>query len=232
MTDSHGHPTDATPDATVRQQLIEHTQLQCHQARSTVQQAKLLDGSVPRNLALRLQQRIVDYYYALKPLRNEAPVDDWWDSVQLSENWIKDVRTERQPVVTGDYQGRQPVGVQYEQTKVVDYYEGLDQLERLDSMTETKTVTKSTLRGVREETTTRQKALDPAILIDITATLDDAATRLGFSPDVEAETPHDDTDLEDLARAAPLATLPTDDQPDLADYNVDVDGAPTTGGGA
>lgn len=207
---------------TVRQRLIEEAQLRCHEARSNVMQAKLLTSKVPREAALRLQQALVDYYAALRPLRDEEIVADWWEDVTLSENWIKDVRVETEPVVTGDYIGREPVSVKAKKKRVVEHYEGLDTLERLDSMTEEKTVEKTGMRGKRTETITRLKVLDPGILQDISYVLDDAADKLGFGPEVESEMPRDETDLEDLKGTTPLATIPVDEMPDLDEFNVDV----------
>jgi len=209
---------------TTRQKLIEEAQLRCHEARSELQKAKLLYGTVPREVALRLQQRIADYYYALRPLRNEDPVADWWDDGPLSKHWIKDVRIEKEPVVTGDYLGQESVGVRQRKKKVIDRYQGLDHLEQLDSMTETKTVTKSGMRGTRKEKSTRQKALDAEILRDLSSTLDDAATKLGFGPEIETEMPTDETDLEDLKGDGSLATIPQGERPDLEEFNVDVGG--------
>ena len=207
---------------TVRQKLIEEAQLRCHESRSEVTKSKFLTNSVPRQVALRLQQTVSDYYSALRPLRDEDPVSDWWNNVTLSERWIKDVRTETEPVVTGDVLGREPISVQQNTKRVVDYYEGLDTLERIGSMTETKEVTKSGMRGVRTETVTRVKVLDPTILVDISFVLDDAANKLGFAPEVESEMPRDETDLEELKGTAPIATLEQGEVPDLDEFNVDV----------
>jgi hypothetical protein len=209
---------------TIRQRLIEEAQLRCHEARSNVLQAKLLANKVPRESALRFQQTLVDYYAALRPLRDEEIVADWWDDVTLSEHWIKDVRVETEPVVTGDYLGTEQVSVQQQKERVVEHYEGLDTIEKLDSMTEEKTVSKKGMRGRRTETVSRLKVLDIEILKDISFTLDDAADKLGFGPEVESEMPRDETDLEDLKGSAPIATLPQGERPDLSEFNVDVGG--------
>jgi hypothetical protein len=224
MSRSESESNGQSGGKTVRQKLIEEAMFRCHQSRSEVQKQKFLTNSVPRKVALRFQQTISDYYAALRPLRQNDPVQDWWDSVELSKRWIKDIRVETEPVVTGDYIGREQVGVKTRKKRVVDRYEGLDALERLGSMTETKEITKSTMRGVRKETTSRLKLLDPGVLIDISFTLDDAADKLGFSPNVESEMPRDETDLEDLKGVTPLATIERGEVPDLGEFNVDVGG--------
>ncbi len=215
--ESNGH----SGGKTVRQDLIEETMFRCHEARSKVQKVKFLTNSVPREVALKFQQTISDYYAALRPLRDNDPVAGWWDDVTLSDSWIKDVRIEAKPVVTGDYLGRQPVSVQKDKERVVERYEGLNTLEKLGSMTETEENVKNGMRGVRTETVTRLKVLDPSILVDISFTLDDAADKLGFSPEVESEMPRDETDLEDLKGTAPIATLEQGEVPDLSEFNVD-----------
>jgi hypothetical protein len=206
---------------TVRQELIENAMLRCHDARSKVQKVKYLANSVPRETSLKFQQAIADYYAALRPLRENDPVEDWWDDVTLSKQWVKDVHEETKPVVTGDYLGREPVSVRERTEKVVEFYEGLNTLERLDAMTETIENVKSGMRGVRTEKRTRLKVLSPSILIDISYVLDDAADKLGFSPEVESEMPRDETDLEDLKGTAPIATLDRGEVPDLEEFNVD-----------
>jgi hypothetical protein len=224
MSDNRGKSNDGgSTGKTVRQKLIEEAQLRCHEARSEVQKAKLLAGEVPREVALRLQQSISDYYAALRPLREGDPVDGWWTDVTLSENWVKDVRTETEQVVTGDPLDREKVSVKQREKQIVEYYEGLDTLQKIDSMTEKKQVTKSGMRGRRKETVSRLKVLDPAILIDISFVLDDAANRLGFAPEVESEMPRDESDLEDLKGTAPIATLERGEVPDLDEFNVEAD---------
>ncbi len=209
---------------TVRQKLIEEAMFRCHEVRSEVQKSKFITGSVPRTVGLRFQQTISDYYASLRPLRESDPVADWWDEVTLSDHWIKEVRTEINPVVTGDYLGQEQVGIKANEKRVIDRYEGIDTLELLGEMTETKEVTRSTMRGVRTETVERTKVLDPNILIDLSFVLDDAANKLGFSPEIETEMPRDETDLEDLKGTAPIATLEQGERPDLSEFNVDVGG--------
>jgi hypothetical protein len=184
---------------TARQRIIEEAQLQCYDARSEYQQAALLlSGQVSREHVLRLQQAVADYYWALRPLRDEDPVRDWWNDVVLSEQWTRSV-TVTEPRVQGT------TIVQAEETKEVPF-EGLETLRDHLDRTETVTTTKTGMRGRREETVTRKKVLDPEVLVDITGVLDDAADKLGFSPEVKSDDHVDEVsedDLEDLFERGP-----------------------------
>lgn len=173
---------------TAIERVIEHHQLRTHEARSRVLQTQHVLTAVPRKPRLRLQQELLDYYFALKPLRNRPEVEDWWDDVVLSENWIKDrtvTETTSQEVV-GDIETG--VNIVEETTEEVDleYYRGLDLLP--EKLTETTTSTEYShgISGPENSQTKRRRVLDAEILIDIATTLDDAAIKLGFGPDGDA----------------------------------------------
>lgn len=168
----------------VRSQLIEEAMVNCHDARADVLKAQQLEGQVTREYRLRLQQAIIEYYYALRPLREESPIEDWWNDVTLSKQWIKDEREEKEVV------GNIESGVVIEENTVTEYYDGLDHIERLKDQRETRKSVKTGMMGRRETVETVQKVLDAPVLLDISSTLDDAATKLGFAP--ESRTPVED----------------------------------------
>jgi hypothetical protein len=187
-------PSDTSGGAgpkTARQRIIEDAQLRCYEVRSEYQQASLLlSGQISRVEVYRLQQAVSDYYWALRPLRDEDPVRDWWDDVTLSEQWTY-------PVTKTEYEVRGSRAVPVEVTEEIPY-EGLETLREHLDQTETVTKTKTGMRGRRTEKVTRQKVLDAGILVDVSGVLDDAADRLGFSPEVKSIDHTDEVDEDDL----------------------------------
>lgn len=171
---------DRKQGKTAIEQVIEHHQLRTHEARSRVLQTQHVLTNVPRDPRLRLQQEILDFYYALKPLRNRPDVEDWWGEVTLSENWVKDRTTTTK--VTGDMES----GVQIEEVVEEVYYEGLDEIPDALTRTETTTSRSHGLSGPSQSKKTQRKVLGAEILIDLATTLDDAAMKLGFGPEGDA----------------------------------------------
>ncbi|MCO8266645.1 hypothetical protein NKF06_08610 [Haloferax sp. AB510] len=178
---------------TVRERIIEDAQVRCHQKRSEVQDARLRMSIVPRSLRGDFQNRVLEYYRALRPLRTEGIIKEWWSSVVLSPSWTagreyifeidgQEIEVSQDEAMTiYEKQGVAPVEVR-------DIpYRGLERLDELEDATETVVETRSTMRGVREEQTTQQVVLDVRQLMDIASTLDDAATKLGFKPSIELQ---------------------------------------------
>ncbi|WP_226043514.1 hypothetical protein [Natrinema sp. DC36] len=181
-----------------RRQIIEEAQVVCHTARSEYQQvSKLNDGEVPREISLRFQQAVTDYYWSLRPLRDEQVVQDFWESTVLSEDW-----TYEEVVVKGSVEAdlhKPGIQISREPQTIEKPYLGLETIKtHLDGEFETKTVVKTGARGRREETVRRQKILEPEILLDISGVLDDAAAKLGFMPDVKQKDPKDSPNMGDL----------------------------------
>lgn len=171
------------PNRSVRGRIIEDAMVNCHEARADVLKAQQLAGTVDREYRLRLQQAIIEYYYAMRPLREHNAIKDWWEDVVLSERWVKDRRTEQK--VTGSVVD----GVSLEEETVEEYYRGLDHIERLQDMRERRRTVDSGMMGKRESVEEVQKVLETAVLIDIAGTLDDAAAKLGFEPGVPDSAP-------------------------------------------
>lgn len=161
--------------AQARRKIIETAQLNCYEARSRCLRAKSRFGDVPRDHRLGFQDAILDYYWALKPLREADPVVNWWDNVELSGQWT----------VAGDG------GDEAEPQAVT----GLDSIDGLGDSAETTRYQKSTIRGRQTVEQTQQKILPFSVLKDISGVLDDAAGRLGFNPDTPMP---DETDPEPI----------------------------------
>lgn len=179
--------TDDSGRKTVRERIIEDAQMRCHQARSRCYRARMIyDGEVPQEIKLALQEAIIDYYRAMRPLRDESIIRDFWEDAILSRRWIKGQRQVEQPTVDGDLHGH-GVSVRTETTTETVYYRGLDVLEDLETATETERVEKTSMRGRTTEEVTRQKVLPAGVLVDIASVLDDAAAKLGFKPDTEQQ---------------------------------------------
>lgn len=165
---------------TAIERVIEHHQLRTHEARSRVLQTQHVLTNVPRQPRLRLQQEILDYYYAMKPLRDRSEVEDWWDNVTLSENWVKGENIVQN--VTGDVQS----GVKIEEEVEQVYYEGLDEIPDQLTEVEVDTVYEHGLSGPSTTNKRQRKVLPADVLIDLATVLDDAAMKLGFGPEGEA----------------------------------------------
>ncbi|RDZ39432.1 hypothetical protein C5B91_20185 [Haloferax sp. Atlit-10N] len=169
----------------MREKLIEDAQVEVHEARSKVTRVRLMYDHVPRAWRQELQEAIIAYYYALRPLRTEGIIEEWWGSVELSSEWTREVVTDTETVVRETENG----GFAEETVDVTEVkpYRGLQILEELETATVSETVEKSDMRGTRYESVSRQLVLDAPVLIDIAGVLDDAATKLGFSPSIELQ---------------------------------------------
>jgi len=171
---------DAKGPKSVRERLIEHAQLQTWEARSELQQAQMLqNGEAPRQKRMKLQQAISDYYHALRPLKDRPELkgnrdDGWWNTVELSDHW-----TTVETKVTGDIQ----TGTQIAEEEVP--VTGLDSIRDLERSYEEHTTTRNGLRGRRTETVRRKTVLSGDVLVDIIGTLDEAAGKVGFQPEME-----------------------------------------------
>jgi len=187
-------PDESDNPRSVRERLIEHAQLQTWEARSELQQAQMLqNGEAPRQVRMKLQQAISDYYHALKPLHNRPELEGdrdngWWNTVTLSDDWTTTQYREEQQVTGDVYSGPR---IETVTVPVEVPVQGLDSIRDLERSYETDTKTQSGLRGRRTETVRRKTVLPGDVLIDIIGTLDEAAGKVGFQPDMgipEAET--------------------------------------------
>lgn len=178
--------TDGPYRRTVREKLIEEAQVEMQRARSTVTRAEMAyDGRVPRQYRMELQRAVLDYYDALRPLREEGLIAEWWETVELSDSWTEQ-RIVRDVEVDGDVDSRRPARVldwgQHAETVPV---EGVDSLEGLRTAVEPYRETNRSMRGSREVTGQRKVVLEADALLDIASKLDDAANKLGFRPPME-----------------------------------------------
>jgi hypothetical protein len=180
--------TDVDGPKSVREKLIEHAQLQTWEARSELQQAQMLqNGEAPRQVRMKLQQAISDYYHALKPLHNRPELEGerdegWWNTVVLSDEWTTTQYREEQRVGGDVHTGPRIETVTVEEEVPV---EGLDAIRDLERSYETETTTQNGLRGRRTETVRRKTVLPGDVLVDIIGVLDEAAGKVGFQPDME-----------------------------------------------
>lgn len=181
---------DQSPTARTRKRLIDLALQRVHQARTRCQGERLGYGEVDEALRADFQHAILDLYWALRPLRREDAIDEWWEEVELSDGW-----TERVTAVDGDLHGQGvDVGVE-ERPK-----QGLETLRYLDDMTHSQTREVETFRGKQAETVVTPTILPYEILKDIAGTLEDAAGKLGFNPAVEKHSPRTEIDDELMER--------------------------------
>lgn len=172
------------PTARTRKALIDRALQRVHDARTRCQGERLGYGDVDEALRADLQHAVLDLYWALRPLRGEDAIDEWWDDVELSEVW-----TERITDVKGNLYGR---GVDIDMEE--EPKSGLESLQVLDGMTQSETRELETFRGKRTETVVKPTILPYQILKDIAGTLEDAAGKLGFNPTVEEQAPRTEID--------------------------------------
>ncbi|WP_089876313.1 hypothetical protein [Halogeometricum limi] len=174
-----------------REKIIDEAQVECHSARSDVVEARLKLNSVPRPVREGFQRTVLSYYDALRPLRTEGVVNSWWESVTLSEDWIEGIvfETESGEQISVSREKARRILNNDEPYEFVGsmVHQGLDTLESLDDATEETTSVVTGMRGRREETTTRPVVLEAGVLVDISRVLDEAATKLGFAPDIDLQ---------------------------------------------
>lgn len=180
------------PGKTARRRIIEDAEIRCYEKRRDLRQEQLLrDGNVPRETRLALQEAVINYYYALFPLRNEDPVDEWWDSVTLSDEWTTEQTvTTRQIVGTRSMYGK--ARVETREDTVEQPVEGLDTLQQVEAQTVERENEIQDAKGERTETERFQVILPAEVLVDISLVLDEAVNRLGMGPAVEEELPTDE----------------------------------------
>lgn len=76
---------DRGQESTAHSQLIAHARTRCHQARAQyVQSANTLDeGAHDDVAAAELHNAVIDYWFTLRPLRDEPVIKDFWKDVEL-----------------------------------------------------------------------------------------------------------------------------------------------------
>lgn len=184
---------ETTDNSSTRREIIKTAQLQCYQARSACLRARNELGAVPEEYRRELQNAILDYYWALRPLRTASTIQNWWENAELSE-YLTYTRNQPQPPIEVRGSIDEPIQlVQHDQpqTPEEEHLTGLDKIPTLTSGTTSRTRTVNTMRGSETRTeTVPKRPLAFEILADLSGVLDDAADRLGFGP--EPRTPIND----------------------------------------
>lgn len=152
-----------------RARIIAHAQERCHQARTQYIEAEntIEGGEHALVAAAELHNAVIEYFYALRPLKDEDPVEDFWDDVVL---W-----TEQIPVRT------EAGGISMEEQPVT----GFDQLAQEAIKHKTVQEERDGYLGKRVVTRDIPIRLPPDILLRISAKLDQAAGMLGFKPSTD-----------------------------------------------
>lgn len=174
-------------DSTFRK-IIENAKANSFQARVNCSAAQSDAGGVPRELRLEYQQALINYYWALRPLKENGEVSEWWDGVEPSEQWTREVETESDEA--GSASDRAAT-IQKSRT-VQQPVTGLDAIKDLNKNVRVVEETKHTMRGRIVDRERIVQALPFEILEDIEATLDDASNRLGLTIGSSDAPPDDD----------------------------------------
>lgn len=165
-----------------RIRLINDCLLELYHVRAKCERAQALDGTVPTQHRLALHTAIRDTYLALRPLRDETTIDDWWQTVELSSywgEWIEATPDEDNAVPVAKTQDGKRIHARWQP------YTGLETLQQITDIVEETTRTTHVFGGTKTETVKQPNPLKYRILLDISTTLEDAADRLGFAPRVD-----------------------------------------------
>lgn len=169
-----------------RARLINERLMQLFNVRSKCERARSLDGEVPTEHQIGLHNAIRDVYLAIRPLRDENAISEWWESVKLSRRW-----GEWQPAKS-DHEDSVPIG-QNEDGEMLygvwQPYQGLDALDQLRDVVRHREERIRIFGGFKTKTTSEPHPLPYDVLLDISMTLEDACERLGFVPEVRESTP-------------------------------------------
>lgn len=162
-----------TTVAQSRERIISHAQERCHAASVRyIEAANSLDGDNRRELAAaELHNAVIEYYRALQPLSNEDAVSDFWESVVL---WT----TEGSESDGGGSDDDGSVGDSAAVT-------GFDRLGKEAVRFRTVTESKMGYCGQRTESRREPVRLPPDLLLRVAQKLDEAAIKLGFSPETD-----------------------------------------------
>ena len=155
-----------------RARLIAQAQERCHEARRQFIEIEnsIGTGDESRVAAAEFHNAVIEYFYALRPLKDENAVSSFWDSVLL---WEEQVEVPRED-------GR---GYEFTTEEVT----GFDTLEQHAIRKQTVSQQHSTALGKRTELSEVPVRMSPAILLRASAKLDEAAARLGFKPETDEQ---------------------------------------------
>ncbi|AXR80700.1 hypothetical protein AArcMg_0678 [Natrarchaeobaculum sulfurireducens] len=111
---------------------------------------------------------MINYFYALRPLKDEGAVKNFWDSVVLWEERKLAQSPQGPQVVTEEVTGFDTLAEEAVKTRVI-------------------TEERDGYLGTREIEREIPERLPPDILLRVSAQLDRAAGKLGFVPETESE---------------------------------------------
>lgn len=145
-----------------RARIIAEAQARTHDARMQfIESANSIEQGAHENLAAaQLHNAVIEYFYALRPLKDEPPVRQFWNEVVLWEE------------------------AESGETKKA---KGFDRLEQEAVRFQTTRSTSKGYLGTRTEVNREPIRLPPDVLLRISAKLDQAAGKLGFLPETDDE---------------------------------------------
>lgn len=177
-----------TRKGSVATRIITQAQQRNHRARSDFLEARQLSGDVPWRIHHELQAAVMEFYQALRPLREHKAVEEFWEEVELCT-----IQTGWDPVI------KNGAIVDYE--PVTETITGFESLEELTAQRTSQEKTISDSFGERTVQVRDRDLVDGEVLLGASQKLDDAANKLGFGPDVDESTPRtviDDELMEDV----------------------------------
>lgn len=156
--------------------LINRAQERCHVARSRFLEAwQLGHDEIPWPVHHEFQSAVLEYYEALRRMRDNPQVSEFWTDAELAEQLVG-----RKPVVD-DHTGKVVIEPQYESIT------GLDNIYQVVSPGGAIEREVNDVFGRRTVVESTNRFADGETLLHISHVLDDAAAMLGFEPDSASE---------------------------------------------
>lgn len=174
---------EITRKGAVATRLITRAQQRNHRARADYLEARQLSDDAPWQIQHELQAAVMEFYQALRPLREHKAVEDFWEEVEICE-----IQTGWDPVVKD--------GVVVDYNPEIKTITGFESLEELTAQRTSQEETISDSFGTRTVTVRDRDLVDGEILLGASQKLDDAANKLGFGPDIDESTPRTEIDDE------------------------------------
>lgn len=166
--------------------IITQAQMRCHRARAAYFEARPFGGGeVPWGVNHELQSAVLEYYHALRPHRNDKVLKEFWQDA----------------TVWREFTGYEPVK---QNGRVVDWepqyreIQGFDKLQRYATATDTAEKEIRDAFGPRTIEESSDSLMDAQKLVQASLSLDDAAKKLGFAPEIKDEIARDEPDHSDL----------------------------------
>ncbi|MCU4926912.1 hypothetical protein OB905_13135 [Halobacteria archaeon AArc-dxtr1] len=163
--------------------IITRAQQRNHRARSDYIEARQLSPDVPWSIHHELQAAVMEFYMALKPLREHTSVEEFWEEAEICQ-------------IQDGWEAVKKNGEVVNYRPKMQTMTGFDRLESLTNQPTDEVKEIEDCFGKREIHTQSRELVDGHVLLNASQKLDDAANKLGFGPDIDESTPRTEIDDE------------------------------------